>query len=58
MSKDLKVGQVAQIAGCSPSTVRRWAEKGFLEPSRNYVNWRMFPIEQAYKLRELLTVRG
>ena len=55
---ELKVGEVAKIAGCHIRTVDAYIKKGYLEdPPRDINNIRIFSSVQALKLRDILRVR-
>ena len=49
--KRATVINIAEIAKCSPSTVRKLADKGYVESRRDYNGWRIFPNpEEAAKI--------
>ncbi len=57
INEDLRVAEVAKIANCHPLTVRNRERKGDIEASRDLNNHRRFSVEQALRLRDLLTTR-
>ena len=50
------VKNIATIAKCSASTVRKIADKGYIESRRDYNGWRIFPDPEqaAQTVRRLL----
>ena len=48
---------VAVLAGCSPKTVRKFADLGLIPSRRDYKGWRVFtePQQVANLVRQLLT---
>lgn len=50
------VKDIATLVKCSPSTVRKSADRGFVESRRDYNGWRIFPKPEraAETIRQLL----
>ncbi|MDH3575983.1 MAG: MerR family transcriptional regulator [Desulfobacteraceae bacterium] len=57
MEKDLKVSEVARIAGCHIKTVINHEKRGTIKASRDIYNYRRFSIEDAQKLKKILSAR-
>ena len=57
-STHLTVAHVAKIANCHPNTVRHYDSKGLIQSQRDINGYRRFSLEQALRLRELLSWRG
>ncbi len=53
----LRVSEVASIAGCHRNTVLRYDEKGMIQSMRDNNNFRRYPIKEALKLKEILSFR-
>jgi len=47
---------VAALAGCSPKTIRKFADQGKIACKRNHCGWRIFddPEKAALKVQQLL----
>ena len=56
-NKELFTGEVAKIAFCSVSTVKRYANVGRIKAVRDLNRYRRFPVEEANKLKKLLDRR-
>ena len=56
-NKELFTGEVAKIAFCSVSTVKRYANAGRIKALRDLNSFRRFPVEEAKKLKEMLKRR-
>ena len=57
MEKDLRVSEVAEIAGCHFKTVINHEKRGTIQSSRNVYNHRRFSMADALKLKRLLSER-
>ena len=53
----LTVADVARIANCHRSTVLRYEEKGVLRAKRDTNNFRRYSLEDALRLKNLLSMR-
>lgn len=53
----LTAAQVAKIAGCHRNTVANYSNKGLLVAFRDSNGYRRYSLEQALKLREILSQR-
>lgn len=53
----LTVADVARIANCHRSTVLRYEEKGVLRAKRDTNNFRRYSLEDALRLKDLLSLR-
>ena len=53
----LTVADVARIANCHRSTVLRYEDKGVLLAKRDTNNFRRYSLEDALRLRDLLSTR-
>lgn len=53
----LTVADVAKIANCHRSTVLRYEEKGVLRGRRDTNNFRRYSLEDALRLKDLLSTR-
>jgi DNA-binding transcriptional MerR regulator len=54
----LKIGQVAEIVGCSIPTIYNYIRQGFIkEPLRDKNGHRRFTKSQAVRLREIFNLR-
>ena len=42
---------VAVLAGCSPKTVRKFADQGKIKCKRNHCGWRIFPEPEKVALQ-------
>jgi DNA-binding transcriptional MerR regulator len=56
-TNELMPAQVAEIAGCSPSTVKRYDARGVIRSRRDLNGFRRYPLSEALKLREILATR-
>ena len=56
-SDDLLIADVAKIAGCHPNTVRNYVKKGVLNPSKDVNGFARFSVQDAQRLRTLLSAR-
>jgi DNA-binding transcriptional MerR regulator len=54
---ELMPDEVAAIAGCSPSTVKRYEARGMIRSKRDVNGFRRYPLEEALKLKEILSAR-
>ena len=54
--KRTTVKAIADMAKCSPHTVRKLADRGYIEARRDYNGWRIFlePMQTAETVRQLL----
>ena len=57
MERDLRVSEVAQIAGCHVKTVINHEKRGTIRADRDIYNYRRFSIEDAQKLKRILSAR-
>jgi DNA-binding transcriptional MerR regulator len=57
LDQELYPGEVAQIAGCSPSTVKRYEKRGVITAVRDHNGFRRYRLSEALKLKELLSIR-
>jgi DNA-binding transcriptional MerR regulator len=53
----LTVADVARIANCHRSTVLRYEDKGVLLAKRDTNNFRRYSLEDALRLKDLLSTR-
>jgi DNA-binding transcriptional MerR regulator len=54
-TKPLRTAEAARALGCSEATIKRYAAKGVLTPSRHAVNgFRLFDAEQIQELARSL----
>ena len=53
----LTVAQVARLAGCHDHTVRAYERKGHISAYRDFNNFRRFTLQEAMKLKEILSCR-
>jgi DNA-binding transcriptional MerR regulator len=37
------VKDIAEMTGLNINTIRRWADRGYIESKRDYKGWRIFP---------------
>ena len=44
----------AKVIGVHPHTLIRWKERGLIKPRRNYNNWRVYHLEEVFRLREMV----
>jgi DNA-binding transcriptional MerR regulator len=54
---DLTTEQVARIAGCHRNTVLRYERNGYLNPMRDNNNFRRYSLQDAIKIKKLLSIR-
>jgi len=54
---NLTVTQVARFAGCHDHTVRSYEKRGFIKAYRDFNNFRRFTLQEAMKLKEILSCR-
>ena len=55
--QELYPSQVAEIAGCSSSTVKRYEKRGIISAARDHNGFRRYAMSEAIKLKELLATR-
>jgi len=55
--QELYPSQVAEIAGCSSSTVKRYEMRGIISAARDHNGFRRYTLSEALKLKELLATR-
>lgn len=55
--KNLRVADVARIAGCHILTVKNYENRGYIQPERDVNNHRRYSLADALKLKEILTIR-
>jgi DNA-binding transcriptional MerR regulator len=53
MTRRLLIGEVARRVGVHPSTLRRWHQRGVIQPRRDVNGMRIFSSEDIARLREL-----
>ena len=46
--------RAAKVIGVHPLTLIRWEERGLVKPKRNYNNWRVYPLKEVFRLREMV----
>jgi hypothetical protein len=56
-SAELTVAQVGDIAGCHRNTVLNYERKNLIRSMRDRNNYRRFSVEDALKLKSMLTSR-
>ena len=39
----ITVKDIAEMTGLNVNTVRRWADRGYIQSNRDYKGWRVFP---------------
>jgi DNA-binding transcriptional MerR regulator len=54
---NMTVADVARFAGCHDHTVRSYERKGHIKAYRDFNNFRRFTLEEAIKLKEILSCR-
>ena len=54
---ELTVAQVAEIASCHRNTVLRYQSRGLIRGKRDSNGYRRFTIEEALKLKKILSTR-
>ena len=54
---DLTVAQVARFVKCHDHTVRSYEKRGFIDAYRDFNNFRRFTLQEAMKLKEILSIR-
>ena len=54
---NLRVADVAQIAGCHRNTVLRYEQRGVIKPLRDSNGFRRYFLRDALKLKEILSLR-
>lgn len=54
---NLTVAQVARIAGCHRNTVLNYEERGYIDAMRDNNNFRRYTLQQALKLKEIISTR-
>lgn len=57
MEANLTVAQVAKIAGCHRNTVLNYEKQGYIKAFRDHNNFRRYTMQDAIKLKEILSVR-
>lgn len=57
MMEDLRIYQVAKIANCHINTVKNYEKKGYIEALRDANNHRRYSLQEALKLKEILSIR-
>jgi len=55
--KNLRVADVARIAGCHILTVKNYEKRGYIKPERDVNNHRRYALADALKLKEILSIR-
>jgi DNA-binding transcriptional MerR regulator len=50
------VGQIAQMVGLHPNTIRNWTDEGIIECRKDFRGWRRFPnpLKTVREIEELL----
>ena len=54
---NLTVAQVARFANCHDHTVRSYEKRGYIKAYRDFNNFRRFTLQEAIKLKEILSCR-
>jgi len=57
MVRDLTICQAARIADCHVNTIKNYERKGFTHPLRDRNNHRRYSLQEALKLKEILSAR-
>ena len=57
MERNLRVADVAKIAGCHILTVKNYERRGYIKPERDVNNHRRYALADALKLKEILEIR-
>ncbi len=55
---DLRISQIAKIAGCHPNTVLNYEKRGRIEAWRDNNNHRRYSLQEALKLKDILSSRS
>jgi DNA-binding transcriptional MerR regulator len=53
MTRRLLIGEVARRVGVHPSTLRRWHQRGVIQPRRDLNGKRIFSSTDVARLRQL-----
>ncbi|MBW1613806.1 MAG: MerR family DNA-binding transcriptional regulator [Deltaproteobacteria bacterium] len=53
---NLTISQVAKVAGCHPNTVLNYEQRGYIQPMRDNNNFRRYPLADALRLKEILSI--
>ena len=54
---NLRVCNVAKVASCHVNTVRAYERKGYIKAMRDNNNFRWFSLQEAIKLKKILSMR-
>ena len=54
---NLKISEVAIIAGCHRNTIYNYEKRGFLKPVRDIFGYRRYSFQDAMKLKGLFDAR-
>lgn len=54
---NLRVCNVAKVANCHVNTVRAYERKGYIKAMRDNNNFRWFSLQEAIKLKKILSMR-
>ena len=54
---NLTISDVSKIAGCHRNTVLNYENRGYIFSMRDTNNFRRYTLEQAIKLKEILSIR-
>jgi len=46
--------RAAKVIGVHPLTLIRWEERGLVKPKRDYNGWRVYPLKEVLRLREMV----
>lgn len=52
MSELIRIAKAAQIVNCHPETIRRLDRKGVIKAKRDYLNFRVFTMDELLKLKK------
>lgn len=55
--EELTVSQVANICNCHFNTVKNYTNHGFIQATRDNNNFRRYSLQEALKLKEILSIR-
>ena len=55
--EELTICQVAKIADCHINTVKNYEKRGYIHPLRNNNNHRRYSLQEALKVKEILSTR-